>query len=79
MQALRWVVAAFIILNAISGGLLALRAVVLKRRARIEVGMPRVNVLLASLPWPLVGLWLVSMALFLTSACSWCSESRRRW
>jgi hypothetical protein len=68
MQALRWVVAAFIILNAISGGLLAFRAVVLKRRARIDLGMPRVNVLLASLPWPLVGLWLGSMALFLTSA-----------
>ena len=68
MQALRWVVAAFIILNAVSGGLLALRAVALKRRARIDLGMPRVNVLLASLPWPLVGLWLASMTLFLASA-----------
>jgi hypothetical protein len=68
MQALRWVVAAFIILNALSGGLLALRAVVLKRRARIDLGMPRVNMVLASLPWPLVGLWLASMTLFLASA-----------
>jgi len=68
MQALRWVVAGFIILNAVSGVLLALRAVVLKRRARIELDMPRVNKVLASLPWPIVGFWLASMTLFLASA-----------
>lgn len=68
MQALRWLVAGFIILNAVSGGLLALRAVVIKRRARIEPGMPAVNALLASIPGPLVGLWLASMTLFLASA-----------
>jgi hypothetical protein len=68
MQALRWLVAGFIILNAVSGGLLALRAVVIKRRARIDIGMPAVNALLASVPWPLVGLWLASMTLFLASA-----------
>lgn len=66
-EALRWVVAGFIILNAVSGGLLAFRAVGLKRRARIELGMPAVNAVLASMPWPLVGLWLASMALFLAS------------
>ena len=68
MQWFRWLIAGFIILNAFSGGLLAVRAAVLKRRARIEPGMPAVNAVLASIPWPLVGLWLASMALFLASA-----------
>ncbi len=67
MQALRWVIAAFIIVNAVSGVLLALRAVALKRHARVG-GKPAVNALLASLSWPLVGLWLASMAAFLGSA-----------
>jgi hypothetical protein len=68
MQWLRWVVAGFIILNAISGGLLALRAAILKRRARLEPDMPAVNALLASIPGPLVGIWLASMTIFFTSA-----------
>ena len=68
MEWLRWLVAAFIVLNAISGGLLALRAVRLKRRERLEPDMPAVNALLASIPAPLVYIWLMSMALFLTSA-----------
>jgi hypothetical protein len=67
MQPLRWVIAVFIGLNAVTGILLALRAVALKRRARIHV-RPAVNALLATLSWPLVGLWLASMTLFLASA-----------
>ncbi len=65
--ALRWVIAVFISLNAVTGILLALRAVALKRRSRIHV-RPAVNALLAALSWPLVGLWLASMTLFLASA-----------
>ena len=68
MEWLRWVVAGFIVLNAISGGLLAFRAARLKRRERIEPDMPAVNALLASIPAPLVYIWLASMALFLASA-----------
>ena len=68
MEWLRWVIAGFIVLNAISGGLLALRAAILKRRARLEPDMPAVNALLASIPGPLVGIWIASMALFLASA-----------
>jgi hypothetical protein len=68
MEWLRWVVAGFIVLNAISGGLLALRAVRLKRRERLEPDMPAVNALLASIPGPLVYVWLMSMTLFLASA-----------
>jgi hypothetical protein len=67
MQALRWVIAVFISLNAITGILLALRAVALKRRARVHV-RPAVNALLATLSWPLVGFWLASMTVFLVSA-----------
>ena len=67
MQALRWVIAAFIILNAVSGVLLALRAVALKRSG-VAGGGRAVNSLLASLSWPLVGLWLASMTTFLASA-----------
>ena len=67
MQPLRWVIAAFILLNALSGCLLALRAVALKRRPRTSGGRPAVNALLASLSWPLVGLWIASMAAFLAS------------
>jgi len=68
MQALRWVIAAFIILNAVAGVLLALRAVALKRHVRVRSGMPAVNALLATLSWPLVTLWLASMTAFLASA-----------
>ena len=68
MEWLRWVVAAFIVLNAISGGLLALRAVRLKRRERLDPDMPAVNALLASIPAPLVYIWLTSMVLFVASA-----------
>ena len=68
MQALRWVIAAFIILNAVSGGLLALRAIALKRSGGVAEERRAVNALLASLSWPLVGLWLASMATFLASA-----------
>jgi hypothetical protein len=68
MEWLRWVVAAFIVLNAISGGLLALRAARLKRRERLEPDMPAVNALLASIPAPLVYIWLTSMVLFVGSA-----------
>ena len=68
MQALWWVIAGFIVLNAFSGGLLAIRAAIIKRRARIEPGMPAVNAVLASIPTPLVAIWLVSMALFIASA-----------
>ena len=67
MQGLRWVLAVFITFNAVTGILLALRAVVLKRRAHVHV-RPAVNALLASLSWPLVGFWLASMMLFLASA-----------
>ena len=68
MFAFRWVIAGFIILNALSGVLLALRAVALKRRPQAASGRSAVNALLASLSWPLVGLWLASMAAFLASA-----------
>ncbi len=68
MQALRWVIAAFIILNAVAGALLALRAVALKRHVRVRSGKPAVNALLATLSWPLVTLWLASMLAFLASA-----------
>jgi hypothetical protein len=68
MEWLRWVVAGFIVLNAISGGLLALRAAILKRRARLDPDMPAVNALLASIPGPLVGIWIASMLLFFASA-----------
>ena len=67
MQGLRWVIAVFIGLNAVTGILLALRAVALKRQPEIHV-RPAVNALLASLSWPLVGFWLASMTLFLASA-----------
>jgi hypothetical protein len=67
MQALRWVIAIFISLNAVTGILLAIRAVALKRRAQVHV-RPAVNALLATLSWPLVGLWVASMTLFLVSA-----------
>lgn len=68
MQALRCVIAGFIILNGISGVLLALRAVALKQKASVRSGRSGVNVLLASLSWPLVGLWIASMTFFLVSA-----------
>ena len=68
MQAFRWVIAAFIILNAVAGVLLALRAVALKRHVPVRSGMPAVNALLATLSWPLVALWLASMLAFLASA-----------
>ena len=67
MIALRWLIAGFIALNALSGVLLALRAVALKRRPRVA-SRTAVNALLASLSWPLVGLWIGSMAAFLASA-----------
>jgi hypothetical protein len=68
MLALRWVIAVFIALNALSGVLLALRAVALKRRPQTVSGKSAVNALLASLSWPLVGLWIASMTAFLASA-----------
>ena len=68
MVALRWVIAGFIMLNALSGVLLALRAVALKRRPREASGRSAVNALLASLSWPLIGLWIASMTAFLASA-----------
>jgi hypothetical protein len=67
MLALRSVIAGFIILNALSGVLLALRAVALKRRPRSS-SRSAVNALLASLSWPLVMLWIGSMTAFLASA-----------
>jgi hypothetical protein len=67
MQALRWGIAVFITLNAVTGILMALRAVGLKRRTLVHV-RPAVNALLASLSWSFVGFWLASMTLFLASA-----------
>jgi hypothetical protein len=67
-EALRWIIGAFILLNAIWGAVAAVR-IARRKRAAERIGGPRpVDPVLESLSWPLVVLWLSALVLFVASA-----------
>jgi hypothetical protein len=67
-DSLRWIVGAFIFVNAVWGVVLALRVAARKLDAGRRVGPRVADAVLDSLSWPLVALWLLALALFVTSA-----------
>jgi hypothetical protein len=67
-EAFRWIIGAFIALNAIWGAGPALRVARRKRAVRRLAGPRPVDAVLESLSWPLIVLWLASLVLFLASA-----------
>ncbi|HEY2798330.1 MAG TPA: hypothetical protein VGK26_10625 [Thermoanaerobaculia bacterium] len=67
-EALRWIIGAFILLNAIWGTVAAIRVARLKRAVGRTTGPRPVDPVLESLSWPLVVLWLSALVLFVASA-----------
>jgi hypothetical protein len=67
-EALRWIIGAFIFLNAIWGVVLAVQVARRKRASQRVAGPRPVDPVLESLTWPLVVLWLSALVLFLASA-----------
>ena len=67
-DALRWIIGAFILLNAIWGVLSAVR-VGRRKWTTVRLAGPRpLDPVLESLSWPLVVLWLSALVLFVASA-----------
>lgn len=67
-EAFRWSIGTFILLNAIWGAAPAIRVARRKLAVPRIVGPRPVDPLVESLSWPLVVLWLASLALFVASA-----------
>jgi hypothetical protein len=67
-ESIRWIIGAFILLNAIGGAVQAVGVARRKLAAR-RIRWPRpVDAILETLSWPLLALWLSALALFCASS-----------
>ena len=67
-ETFRWIIGAFIGLNAIWGLVPSLRLAQRKRAVERLAGPRPVDAVLESLSWPMIVLWICSLVLFLASA-----------